>query len=84
MYQDKIPFIYFFRTKRVIELADLIATKIERSELYYIHKDKGRPEEIGQSYKSGMILDKENFEKILSQAKNPIILSDIYIDLGLE
>jgi len=73
-----IPFINFFKTKRVIEIADLIVTKIETSEQYYIHKFR-----YSNDYKNGDIISKNEFEMILPKAKNPIVLSDIYIDLGL-
>jgi len=74
-----IPFIQFFKTKRVIEIADLIVTKIESSEQYYIHKFR-----YSNYYRIGDIISKKEFEVILSKAKNPIVLSDIYIDLELK
>jgi len=82
-YKDKVSFMSFFRTKRVIEMADLIVTKIESSELYYVHKYRYADEQ-GNSYTKGDIISKNEFNNILLQAKRPIVLSDIYIDLGLE
>ena len=76
MYNKPTPFMNFFKTKRVIELADLVVTKIEATERYYIHKYR-YANEYGESY------SKNDFEIILPKAKRPIVLSDIYIDLGL-
>ena len=65
----------FFKTKRVAEIADLIATRIEGTESYYIHKNR-------YSSRKGNIINKNDFQKILSQSNRPIILSDMYIDLA--
>jgi len=83
MYNKQTPFMNFLKTKRVIELADLVATKIESSEQYYIHKYR-YANEYGESYLNGDIIDKTEFNMILPRAKRPIILSDIYIDLELK
>jgi len=82
MYNKPTPFMNFFKTKRVIELADLVVTKIEATERYYIHKYR-YANEYGESYSNGDIISKNDFEIILPKAKRPIVLSDIYIDLGL-
>ena len=82
MDRNKFRFITFFKTYRVVELADLVATKIERSESYYIHKS--RPSSIHKSYRPSTIITKQEFEELLSTAKCPIILSDEYIDLDME
>lgn len=78
----KIPFLQFIRTQRVIEHADLIATKIESSESFFIHKYR-YTDEYGESYSNGDIISKNDFDMILPKAKRPIVLSDIYIDLDL-
>ena len=83
MYNKTTPFKDFFKTKRVIELADLVVTKIEASEQYYIHKFR-YINEYGEAYVNGNIISKNDFEVILLKAKRPIVLSDIYIDLGLK
>ena len=83
MYNQKTPFIHFFKTKRVIELADLVVTKIEASESYYVHKYR-YTNEYGESYSKGDIIDKTEFNMILPRVKRPIVLSDIYIDLELK
>jgi len=83
MYKDKVSFMNFFRTRRIIEMADLIVTKIESSELYYVHKYRYTDKQ-GNSYTKGDIINKNEFENILLQAKRPIVLSDVYIDLRLE
>jgi len=49
MYNKTTPFKDFFKTKRVIELADLVVTKIEASEQYYIHKFR-YINEYGEAY----------------------------------
>ena len=82
MYNKPTPFMNFFKTKRVIELADLVVTKIEATERYYIHKYR-YANEYGESYSNGDIISKNDFDMILPRAKRPIVLSDIYIDLGL-
>lgn len=76
MITNKQKFTYeeFFKTNNVIYIADLIATKIESEEKYYIHKDK-------YVYINGDIVSKEDFEKVLKTAERPIVLSDLYIDL---
>jgi len=81
MYNKPIPFINFFKTKRVIELADLVTTEIEATEQYYVHKCR-YTNEYGESYSNGDIISKTEFYMILPRAKRPIVLSDTYIDLG--
>ena len=83
MYKQTTPFKYFFKTKRVIELADLVVTKIEASEQYYVHKYR-YTNEYGESYSNGDIISNTEFCMIFPRAKRPIVLSDIYIDLELD
>jgi len=82
MYNKTTPFVHFFKTKRAIELADLVVTEIEETEKYYVHKYR-YTNECGESYSNGDIISKTEFNKILPKAKRPIVLSDIYIDLEL-
>lgn len=83
MYNKPTLFINFFKTKRVIELADLVVTKIEETEKYYVHKYR-YANEYGESYSNGDVISKTEFNIILPRAKRPIVLSDIYIDLELK
>ena len=70
----KVKYSAFFKTKRVTEIADLIATKITSNNTYYIHKSRG--------YDAHVIVDGVTFELMLKHSKMPIILSDDYIDLS--
>lgn len=68
----KFEFEQFFRTREVKDIADFIATKIESSETYYVHKNRN-----GEF--CGSIIDSKTFNKQLEKSKRPIILSDTYI-----
>ena len=76
-YNYKYKYIYFFKDRRIQDTADLVATRLEESERYYIHKCKGG------ELRSGDIVTKDEFMKVLVLATRPIVLSDSYIDLEL-
>ena len=79
----KFKFIHFFKSQRAVEMSDFVATKIEKYDLYLIHKIRPRIS-INNQYGPGDIIDKQEFEKILSRTQQPIILSDQFIDIEAE
>lgn len=59
--------------------SDLVAVRIEKDKTYYICKNFYELNDI--SYESGDIIDEKTFRDILQLSKNPIVLSDRYVDL---
>jgi hypothetical protein len=75
LFSKKYKFIHFFKTHRVTHCADLIATRIENTEKYFIHKN------IFNGNTTGCLISELEFKKYLALAERPIILSDSYIEL---
>lgn len=73
---SKIKFEHFFKTQQVRDVADLIVTRIEEHDKYYIHKDKSG------TYEPKSIIDCVTFRFMLKHSMRPIVLSDFYIDLS--
>jgi hypothetical protein len=74
MFNNKIKLLHFFKSKNIIDTADLIAIRIEKSEEYYICKMRG-------GSLTNTFISEVEFRSILSLYKKPIVLSDDYIDL---
>ncbi len=79
-YQKK-NILHFFKDLRAIEMADFIATKIEGTETYYVHKIRRY---VPFPYFSNGVVNLPTFLAMLSLTQRPIVLSSMYIDLEEE
>lgn len=79
----KTTILHLFRTHRVIEMADLIAVKIEGTDTYWIYKCRYSNCECTafNTIDQFDTISEGLFFKILNYCIRPIVLSSHYVDI---
>lgn len=81
----KKSIIDLFRTWRVVEFADIVAVKLEGTDLYYIEKYRYETMvNFGFNIPLNKVVRVDQFRQLMSKCDRPIVLSSEYMQLTMK